>query len=258
MIEKIRQQKIVCVIPTMNRNKFLERFFDKWDKHCPLHTEFVIVNGGDKAPLDPLGDIKGIKVIHEKRKGVGLARKIGIDYAMNYTKAKYIFTGDDDCYIGGLAIEKMLAPIVQNKKFACIGHLGGYRAFLRDFDEMEVRFYSTIGVLWVTRRDVVEKVGNLDEKLFVREDNEWQARCWSMGYWTAIVDADVKHKRHQPLEKGKRSIPGNDNPAWNKTTDLIAKRYPGYFKSRGGKLYKIFDLPDHKFYLDKKLNLKER
>ena len=98
-------------------------------------------------------------------------------------------------------------------------------------------------------------IGNIDKTLSAREDVEMDANIWDNGGWTAIVDADVKHSRNQPLEYGERTIPKNYSDEWNAACDLIADRYPNIFKNRNGRLYRQFQLPDIKFSLSDELKL---
>ena len=261
MIKKIRKERITVCIPTMNRTKLLTRFIKYYIKNCNMKTDFVLINSNvDKIAVD-----ENIKNMIEESGNtfidhytppntVGEARKIGFDIAKDLGN-EYVLTGDDDSRIGKLAIEKMLAPLFCDDRFWKIGHLGGYRCFMRDFKSNEVRFHAIIGVLWATKLSVIEQIGNIDPALTSREDNEWGARIWHHGGWTAIVDADVKHTRHQPLEFGQRTIPENYTEGWMTACKLIEERYPKIFKNRDGKLYKQFEYPDIKFNLSDELKL---
>ena len=59
--------------------------------------------------------------------------------------------------------------------------------------------YVTVGFLvsacWMMRRDIVEKIGHLDEKIFYApEDLEYCLRCWKNGYQVVYCcDADILH-----------------------------------------------------------------
>ena len=264
IIDEIRNLRISVVIPTMNRKKLLNRFIIKYVENCPLKTDFVFVNSGDSevcinSELEDILLLSGnnFHEIKSEKRIVGYLRNIGIGYAVSNLDNEFIFTGDDDCYIGKLAVEKMLAPIYQNNKYAVIGHLGGYRCFMRDFKPDEIRFHAAIGVFWCTRKSIINIIGNVDSELIVREDSEFQARCWHNNYWTAIVDADVKHKRFQPIDSGVRTIPENYSPEWNEACSIIEKKYPDIFKNRSGKLYRQFKFPEVKYHLDDDLKLLE-
>ena len=261
MIKKIQSDRITVIIPTMNRTKLLTRFVKYYEKHCKIKTDYVFVNS-NKNRIAIHGECREIiesgcnKYVDEyiKPSTVGEARKVGIDIAMSLGN-EYILSGDDDCYIGKLAIEKMLAPLYNDSRFWKIGHLGNYRVFMRDFKSNEVRFHLNIGVFWATKLSVIKDIGNIDKTLSAREDVEMDANIWDNGGWTAIVDADVKHSRNQPLEYGERTIPKNYSDEWNAACDLIADRYPNIFKNRNGRLYRQFQLPDIKFSLSDKLKL---
>jgi glycosyltransferase involved in cell wall biosynthesis len=263
MLERIQDERITVCIPTMNRKKLLTRFVKNYVENCPLRTDFIFINSNvDQRCVD--SNIS--HMIHQVDNGhtyidhyippssVGEARAVGMDIAKDIGN-EFVFSGDDDSRVGEMAIEKMLAPIMQDDRFWKIGHLGGYRAFMRDFDLMEVRFHAVIGVLWVTTLSVLNNIGNIDRSMISREDNEFSARIWHEGGWTAIVDAKVAHTRHQPLEAGKRTIPENMSKGWMDANDLIADRFPDIFKHKSGKLYRQFKWPEEKFMLTDGLEL---
>jgi glycosyltransferase involved in cell wall biosynthesis len=263
MLKKIQRERITVCIPTMNRKKLLTRFVKSYVTNCPIKTDFIFINSNDnKVCVDDeiesliIGSGNTFVDEYNGEGSVGAARKAGFDIALDIGN-ELIFSGDDDSRVGKMAIEKMLAPIIQDNRFWKVGHLGGYRAFMRDFDPMEIRFHAVIGVLWVTRKSVIEDIGSVDVKLKVREDCEFAARMWHNGGWTAIVDADIKHARHQPIESGKRTIPENKSEEWNDACNLIESRYPTIFKNKGGKLYRQFKWPEHKFKLADDLKLLE-
>ena len=263
MIKEIQKERITVCIPTMNRTKLLTRFVKNYIENCKMKTDFVFVNSN----VDEVSVNENIKEMIEGAgntfvdhytppNSVGEARKIAFDIAQDIGN-EYVLSGDDDSRVGKLAIEKMLAPLFGDERFWKIGHLGGYRCFMRDFKPNEIRFHAIIGVLWATKLSVIDKIGNLDPTLTSREDNEWGARIWFNGGWTAIVDADVKHTRHQPLEFGQRTIPENYTEGWMKACELIEERYPTIFKNRNGKLYRQFKFPDLKLEFDDNLNMIE-
>ena len=262
MIDRILKERITFCIPTMNRTKLLTRCIKSYIKHCKLKTDFVIPNNNDSqiAVTDEIKQIikdSGNTYIdrYNPIKSLGSQRKLAFDIAQEIG-SEYIFQADDDCVVGSMAIEKMLAPMFNDDRFWTIAVLGGYKAFMRDFKPNEIRFHAAIGVLWVTRLSIINKIGSIDSNLVIKEDSEWAAKVWHNGGWTAIVDASVKHARHQPLESGTRTIPENYSEKWIECCQTIEDRYPNIFKNKKGKLYRQFKYPKLKFTLDKNLNLK--
>jgi glycosyltransferase involved in cell wall biosynthesis len=261
VLSKIQNERITVCIPTMNRKKLLTRFVKSYVTNCPIKTDFVFVNSNEnKVSVDEeisllISESENTYVDHYiPTSSVGEARKVAFDIAIDLGN-KFVFSGDDDCRVSKLAIEKMMAPIYQDNRFWKVGHLGGYRAFIRDFKENEVRFHVNIGVLWVITLSVLKNIGNIDSSLSVREDTEFDARIWHNGGWTAIVDAKVAHSRFQKLESGERTIPDNMSEGWMDANDLIANRFPDIFKHKSGRLYRQFKFPENKFSLKENLRL---
>jgi GT2 family glycosyltransferase len=253
MINKILRTRITVIIPTMNRKKLFSRFMKSIMKNCKLKIDFIIVNSNsDKSSAIENINIRNqdsIFEIFEIPSTVGKARNLGFNKAIEL-KNEYIFTGDDDCVIGNDSIEKMLAIIIQDKKIGSVGHLGNYKCFARNFKKNEIRFWTVFGVFWLTRKSIINKIGNIDETMKAREDDEFHHRIWNNNYYCVICDADIKHNRHQPLECGERTICENYSEEWIKCCDIIADRYPKIVKSKSGKLYRQFKFPNIKYSID--------
>ena len=264
MISEIQKQKISICVPTLHRKKLLTKFIKSCVDNCNMKIDFIVVNQNDnKIAVDK--DIESIIVDsgnsfidhYIPERSVGKARSVAFDIALDVGN-EFVFAADDDCKIGELSIEKMMAPIYQDDRFWKIGALGGYRAFIRDFKENELRFHLNIGVFWLTKLSVIKKIGNINSTLSAREDIEFDARIWDEGGWTGIVDSKLTHTRNQPLESGERTIPKNYDEEWNAICDEIANNYPNIFKNRGGRLYRQFKFPTNEFWLSENLKLNEK
>lgn len=101
---------IAIVLPAYNEEDNIEELTDKWQKHGQalkqnynLTLKIVLVNDGSKDKTKDIGEKleksydNFILVNHEKNKGLGMAVKTGIEYAIkNLPESKYVCIMDCD------------------------------------------------------------------------------------------------------------------------------------------------------------------
>lgn len=267
MIDQIRKKKVSVVVPTVYRDKLLWRFLRYWHKYSKMKIDFIFINNSreeKKIVRDYMAELilssgnTFVDLHATPSSSVAKLRNIGIGYALDL-KNKYILIADDDCYIGEeLAIEKMIAPMEQEGRFWGIGTMWPHKFHMRDFPEDKVGFNLTnLSTLWMVPARIFQKLGTLDERLKIRDDNEFAARIWHNGGWTGTVANKVTHRRWQGYENDAVALPKNESEDWHYASEKIAWRYPNVFQNRNGRLYKQFKFPDRDFRMTERLELYE-
>lgn len=112
----MKKELISVIIPTLNRNKHLQRCLNSLINQTIKPDEIIIIdNSINKIAEDLILEYKIKKIIiryfSEKRKGTTYARNLGIINA----QGKYLLFIDDDCVADKLLIENYLKALKKNK-----------------------------------------------------------------------------------------------------------------------------------------------
>ena len=258
IINEITKKGVACVIPTKDRPQDLKECVKSYMNNCPIPTEIIIVD-------DSLDPIRAQDILEDQEswhkiqiltgntmKGVGPARAYGVQYVLDKTDHQYIVNTEDDARIMLNSIERLLAVIYQEPTFGYVGTVGNYKAFWRDWESDEVRFYHNLGVLWAFNVEFIKQCGNFDVSLVLREDLEMCLRAWFNGYYVGAVEAPIKHKRSSSEYKA-------GDPPWMQANQQIQDKYGNFIKTtKNGRVMinkKVFTYPKIKYKLANNLRL---
>lgn len=198
--------KVSIVLPTYNGVKWLKESIDSVINQSFCDWELIIVD--DCSTDDTLSIAnkyssmdKRIHVIHnEVNKKLPASLNIGFRRA----EGKYLtWTSDDNMYVSD-ALEKMVDFLDKNPKHMMVctamRDIDENNSFVKDRREYndEIMFYNDyVGAGFMYRREVLDGVGEYDEKLFCVEDYDYWLRILikygTIGYINEILYIDRIH-----------------------------------------------------------------
>ena len=110
--------QISVVIPAYNEEKFLPKCLKSLKRQkTSLKYEIIVVNNNSKDKTGEVAKKHKVKVINEKKQGVGQARKTGTENA----KGEIIVHVDADTIVFPDYLEKIWAHFEKDKKLVCLG-----------------------------------------------------------------------------------------------------------------------------------------
>lgn len=232
--------KVSYVILTWNSEKYIKKCLDSiLDIKNIEHNVVVIDNGSNDSTRNILEEYNTkIKTIYlDKNYGTTISRNLGIKEIDS--DSDYICILDSDTQINEIALEKLISILANNKEVGIVGpqmttsvgivqksgrkfptvKIKFYKAFpnkniqkkgekLEEYDFSEKREYYEVdylmGACLLMRREVIDKVGLFDEKIFYApEDVDYCARVWRAGYKVAFCkDVAIIHE-WQRISKNK-------------------------------------------------------
>jgi hypothetical protein len=210
---------ITIGVPTLNRSEFICEVIDSLlNQDYPKDKmEIIIVNNGSTDTTERIIKEKYLKNVGNNIKLISLRRNIGAPAAYN-TAIRYAHKDfdffckmDDDVVLDSNCLREMIACTKRihadklgvlgakvyyywdKKRIHAVGsnikpyYVGG-RAIGKNvidngcFDQ-DMFFSSVNGCLMLVKRDVIEKVGMLDETYFIYyDDHDWSKRIEKAGY----------------------------------------------------------------------------
>ncbi len=188
---------ISVVIPAYNEEKLLGFCLESLRKQkFEGKYEIIVVDNGSTDRTWKVAESFGAEVILEKRKGVVFARQRGFSLA----RGKIIATTDADSIVPTDWLEKIFLTFETNPE--AIGVTGGIDfygsskkiLFLVNIFTPIFRFFSRnyfIGPNFAIKKEIFEKIGGFDTKLFVGEDTDLALRAKKFGRIVSKKDLSV-------------------------------------------------------------------
>ena len=246
--------EVSAVILSFNSQKYLKEcltsLFSSY-KMLGLEGEaFVVDNGSCDQSLAILKDLK--KVYGDNLKVIELASNTGTTYSRNLALKKcqgeHVLVLDSDAYMNsdclngliqclvsedsvGMCVPKLTypdgRPQISVDEFPTIIHKIKRFLFLKQMEKKKPDFENertvdtAISACWLLKREVIDKVGLLDENIFYSpEDIDYCLRVWSEGYMIKYTPQNKMVHDAQELSRGFKI---------NKFTFLHAKGLFYYF-----------------------------
>ncbi len=196
---------ISVVIPAYNEENAIEACLTAFQNQTTTHPFEVILvdnNSTDKTveKAKIYADRIPLKIIHEKKKGRGAARKTGFEAAQGHI----ILSTDADTVIPPHWIETMTAHFADSSIIAITGtgkitdRKKLINAFFNFLQPMSMRAYRlTFGHYWLTgfnfaiTKDAYKKAGGFKEELNAQEDVELAFRVKNIGKIKFVKDVPV-------------------------------------------------------------------
>jgi poly(ribitol-phosphate) beta-N-acetylglucosaminyltransferase len=213
------QPVVSVIIPVWNVEPYLRQCLDSvLNQSIGLERLEVIAvddgsSDGSGALLDEYsGRYRQLKVIHELNSGgSGRPRNVGLDHS----SGRYVFFLDADDYLGHEALERLVAMAERNSSDVVLGKMVGVdgrpvptRACRKNRDRADLkRVYSTLGVLKLFRRSLIERLGlRFAEGLPGGEDGPFTVKAYLEASCISVVaDYDCYYCRLRSGSQSKNS-----------------------------------------------------
>jgi glycosyltransferase involved in cell wall biosynthesis len=201
-------QPLVSIVLSTNRGgPYLAEALDSVAAQTYPHWELTLIDNGSPEPdaIDRIaGQRPGVRVIHQRDRGVSIARNVGIAASSGEFLA---FLDDDDAWAPDRLERQVAALQAQPDAVACYSSLwymaadgsrtgsGNHQAAESSADILSGRRTPSI-ITMTIRRDALDRVGGFDPSLAWAEDHDLTYRLAYEGPF-AFVDAElVGYRRH--------------------------------------------------------------
>ncbi len=191
------------VIPSYNGRDLLARSLATLQRVAP-EAEVIVIDGAsvDGSAEMVERDFPDVVLLRQKNHGFAHATNRGIERASR----PFVLLMNSDLFITREALDSMHARLATDVRLGAVGPRlvnedGSRQSVFGAFywpnwiDVKEAsRVWLLSGACFMTRRDVIERVGALDESFFLyNEEYDWCARCRDAGYHLEIVPEAVVH-----------------------------------------------------------------
>jgi len=198
----MKKTEISVIIPAYNEEEYIKECIESVKKQkTNLNYEIIVVNNNSTDKTKNIAKKCNVKVIDEKRQGVGQARKTGTESA----KGNIVIHIDADTHLYSDHIEKVANHFKKDKNLVCLG--GQFLFYDANLIQRIIRgiFYkpalflakiSTKGGLGPTggnmafRMDAYKKTKGFNPKLNFGEDGDITLQLKKFG--KVKVDLDLK------------------------------------------------------------------
>jgi len=196
-------RRLSIVIPSYNARALLRRTLRTIAVAAP-EAEVLVVDGAshDGSPEMVAAEFPDVRLLRFPNHGFGHATNRGLEAATG----EYLLLCNSDLFVSRSALETMLARLASDRLLAGVGpvllnedgtrqHVFGAFYWPNWFPiRTPARVPLISGACLMTRRDVLEAIGALDENFFLyNEEWDWCARALRAGYHLELVPEEVVH-----------------------------------------------------------------
>lgn len=151
MISNKKEPKISVVIPAYNEEKYITKTLESLKKQISPPFEIIVVDNNSGDRTKEIAKSFGVKVIIEKIKGTGAARKKGFENA----SGEIIATTDADTILPPNWLYKIKEAFLKNPEIIAVG--GPYR-----FDSKKYKiFVEFFAWIWIFLDKIFNKGNNI-------------------------------------------------------------------------------------------------
>ena len=109
---------VSVIIPAYNEEKFIKQCIEAVKKQkTKLNYEIIVVDNNSKDKTKEIAKKQNVKVVNEKKQGVGAARRTGTEHA----KGEIVVHIDADTIIPNDHLEKVWEHFKKDKELVCLG-----------------------------------------------------------------------------------------------------------------------------------------
>jgi GT2 family glycosyltransferase len=196
-------RRLSIVIPSYNARALLRRTLRTIAVAAP-EAEVVVVDGAshDGSPEMVAAEFPDVRLVCFPNHGFGHATNRGLEVA----RGEYLLLCNSDLFVSRSALETMLARLASDRLLAAVAPVllnedGTRQHVFGAFywpNWISIRTPARVpllsGACMMTRRDVLEAIGALDETFFLyNEEWDWCARALRAGYHLELVPDEVVH-----------------------------------------------------------------
>lgn len=196
-------RRLSIVIPSYNARALLRRTLRTLAVAAP-EAETIVVDGAshDGSADMVRSEFPSVRLIAHDNHGFGHATNRGLEAATG----DYLLWLNSDLFVSRSALESMMARLAADDRLAGVApmllnedgskqHVFGafyWPNFVRIRVPTRVPLLS--GACMMTRRDVIARIGGIDENFFLyNEEWDWCARALRAGYHLELVPDEVVH-----------------------------------------------------------------
>jgi N-acetylglucosaminyl-diphospho-decaprenol L-rhamnosyltransferase len=196
-------RRLSIIIPSYNARALLRRTLRTLAVAAP-EAEVIVVDGAshDGSAAMVRAEFSNALLLEQKNHGFGHAINRGLEVA----KGEYLLLLNSDLFVSRAALESMMARLATEKLCAGVAPVllnedGTRQHVFGAFywpNWVPIRSVTRVplvsGACLMTRRNVVEHIGGIDETFFLyNEEWDWCARAVRNGYHLEIVPEEVVH-----------------------------------------------------------------
>ncbi len=215
---KLKYMLVSVIIPTYNRNKFLQEALHSVLSQSFYDFEIIVVDDGSDSDQRPKTKDRRLKYFYRPHRGPAAARNFGV----SVSSGKYIAFLDSDDIWAKKKLEKQLSFLKKNRKFKIcytnekwirngkhLNQMKKHRKFHGDiFDKCLPLCIISASSILMTRK-LFDRLGGFDESLPVCEDYDLWLRM-SLKYPVAYLDEKLIIKRGGHPDQLSRKFWGMD------------------------------------------------
>jgi N-acetylglucosaminyl-diphospho-decaprenol L-rhamnosyltransferase len=196
-------RRLSIIIPSYNARALLRRTLRTLAIAAP-EAEVIVVDGAshDGSAAMVRAEFSSATLLEQKNHGFGHAINRGLEVA----KGEFLLLLNSDLFVSRAALESMMARLATER------HCAGVAPVLLNEDGTRQHVFGAFywpnwvpirsvtrvplvsGACLMTRRNVVEHIGGIDETFFLyNEEWDWCARAVRGGYHLEIVPEEVVH-----------------------------------------------------------------
>jgi len=201
--------KISVVVPAYNEEKYIKRTLESLKKQSLKPYEVIVVDNGSTDKTKEISELLGAKVILEKNKGIGFARRAGFKAA----SGDVIATTDADTILSADWLFKISNAFLKNKEIIAVG--GPYKF---DTDKYKI-IIKTVSLIWIfgdrilnwgnnipgvnmaVSKEAYQKSGGF-KKIYYFEDLDLSLRLKRIGKVLFLRNLEVTTSFRRYIKKG--------------------------------------------------------
>jgi len=195
----------IVIVNYNNRDLLREALHSVYEQTKKLTLEIIVSDNDSKdGSIEMLKEEFPQVIVLENKANLGFIK--GTNKGLKIATGKTILLLNDDTKVLDHALEKMHDYLYSDPKIGMVGpklvfadgtpqrHAGLLSALHKNVDKPK-KANVISGACLMVKREVYEKIGMLDEKLFFYNDDlDWCKSCWKAGYSVMIYpDARVIH-----------------------------------------------------------------
>jgi|TARA_Y100000296_G_scaffold26875_1_gene31535 GT2 family glycosyltransferase len=215
---KLQDEWVDIIIPTFDNLRQLRQCIGSMRMTRNNYSmKFIIVNNG-KAPLHDMLEEDGIKVVTPP---TNLGWTGGLKYGLEHSNSKYVLFANDDIYVP-LSSHKWLRDMVRvlsvHENCAAVGPSSncvmGSQNIWSGCSVWAQYVPFLIGFCVLYNREILDKIGGIDDAFYHGDDLELSIRARNQGY--NLLHLPTIFIYHHGFQTGEKVHGGPDKPGgWN-------------------------------------------
>lgn len=229
-------QKVSIVMPTYNGERYIKEAISSCLEQTYKNTELIIVDDGSTDNTSSIvSEVNDSKIRYVKLdKNMGQANALNVGFKI--TEGEYLtWMGDDDLY-KPKAIKKMSQILEANKdvdfvyaNYYMIDRNGDIIRMVNVEESINLRERNCIGLCFLYRRMVYERIGDYNPDFWLTEDYEYWVRVYKSGFkMLSLPEFLFCHRIHSESKTGRYALKTKENQVIQQAIQIRKKYFKGY------------------------------